>query len=91
MGRRKPKAKLSGGGKLRKWIRMVGLLTIKKYGGRILSHLFYAYLLTEMTKDMHLIWKDFATYKNCQDRYVESVSVNVSSQYTEVRVRISSA
>ncbi|GMH41095.1 hypothetical protein BSKO_09005 [Bryopsis sp. KO-2023] len=83
MARKRRSGKLSGGGKLKKWLRMVGLLTFKKYGARILKHLFFAYLLAAMIKAMHSIWAEFADFKNCQDHYIGGIARNVSIEYSQ--------
>lgn len=76
--------KLTAGGKVKKWFRMVILLTFKKYGARILWQLLITYLLTDAVKAMHSIWSDFAEFKNCQDDYIKTISTNVSADYDEV-------
>lgn len=62
---------------------MVGLLTFKKYGARIIKQLFFAYLLAAMIQSMHEIWGDFAEFKNCQDKYISNISRNVSQEYSQ--------
>lgn len=79
-----PGGKLTSCGKVKKWFRMVILLTFKKYGARILWQLFFAYLLTDAVKAMHSIWTDFADFKNCQDQYIKTISTNVSADYDAV-------
>lgn len=83
MAKAKPTANLTSSQKWRKFYRLVLLLATKKYGGRILAQLFFAFLVSAAIRAMDDIWTEFAEFKECQEDFLEDVTSNASSSYKD--------
>ncbi|GMH41273.1 hypothetical protein BSKO_09183 [Bryopsis sp. KO-2023] len=83
MAKKKATAELTGSQKWRKWWRLVLLLTFKKYGGKIIGQIYFAFLLGAAVGAMDDIWGEFARVKKCEERFLKSVTSSVTESYSD--------
>lgn len=75
------KAPLTRRQKFHKWFRLVGLLTLRKYGSWILVQLYFAFLVSEVISSMDVIWSEFASFQACQNQFISNITASVSGAY----------
>lgn len=68
---------------LKKFFRLVALLTVKKYGTWIILNLYFTALLGAGIGAMDEIWSEFQRYQTCQENYITNVAGTVTSSYNK--------
>lgn len=77
--------------KSHKWCRLVGLLTLRKYGYCILGQLYYAFLVSAVIGAMDSIWSDFSEAETCQNEFISHVSAELSDAYSDAALGLATS